>query len=320
MTTSSMGRTAAGALATAFALLTACGDSGDETTTEADSIAVLDTAAGDVVDTPATGAVIDTQAPTDPQAPPETLPETTPPAVSTVVLGGVVGGSSGGVGEDSTDSASEVVRNEDGSCTGWDGRRDDAWTADFTAGATVTILDAETDEEIGSGEILEGVAENVATDGGEQWQCWLRFEAAATRPAAQLAIRVGDARPVPLATDPTRPGFVIGSISTPADSLALDACTQDNSSLQSVGDWSAVGQYWTNGVSSLCFAGLTVPEGAIQRTCRPEGIAADQVVSVVDASDPSIVYDDLSGLQVDPATLEVGLPVIVNLSNGIPCG
>ena len=70
-------------------------------------------------------------------------PETTPPAVSTVVLGGVVGGSSGGVGEDSTDSASEVVRNEDGSCTGWDGRRDGAWTADFAPGATVTILDAD---------------------------------------------------------------------------------------------------------------------------------------------------------------------------------
>jgi hypothetical protein len=41
---------------------------------------------------------------------------------------------------------------------------------------------------------------------------------------------------------------------------------------------------------------------------------------VVDARDPSIVYDDVSGLRVDPATLEVGLPVIVNLSNGIPCG
>ena len=241
---SSKRQTAGSGLAVALMLLTACGDSGDATTTEANSIAVLDTASGDVSDTaPATGAAIGTQAPPDPQAPtdpppPATLPETTPPAVSTVVLGGVVGGSSGGVGEDSTDSASEIVRNDDGSCTGWDSRRDDAWTADFTPGATVTILDADTDEEIGSGKILEGVAENVATDGGEQWQCWLRFEAAATRPAEQYAIRVGDARPVPLTTDPTRPGFVIGSISTPADSLALDACTQDNSSLQSVGDWS----------------------------------------------------------------------------------
>ena len=303
MTHSSMGRTAAGALAITVAFLAACGDSGDETTTQPDSIAVLDT-----------------QAPPDPEAPPETLPATTPPAVATVVLGGVVGGSSGGVGEGSTDSASEIVRNEDGSCTGWDGRRDGGWTADFAPGAPVAIIDAATDEEIGSGQIVEGVAENVATDGGEQWQCWLRFEAQAARPAAQLAIRVGDAPPVPLVADPTRPGLLIGSISTPADSLTLDACTQDNSSLQSVGDWSAVGQYWTNGVSSLCFAGLTVPEGAVQRTCRPEGIAADQVVSVVDARDPSIVYDDVSGLKVDPATLEVGLPVIVKLSDGIPCG
>jgi hypothetical protein len=313
VTHSSNRRTAGGALVLLVVLLSACGNSGDETTTAADSIAVLDTVPGNATDT---------QAPPDSQAPPVTQapPETTPPAVSTVVLGGVVGGSSGGVGEDSTDSASEVVRNEDGSCTGWDGRRDSGWTADFAPGATVTILDAATEEEIGSGEIVEGLAENVATDDGEQWQCWLRFEASTTRPAGEYAIRVGNARPVSLAADPTRPGFVIGSISTPADSLSLDACTQDNSSLQSVGDWSAVGQYWTNGVSSLCFAGLTVPDGAIQRTCRPEGIASDQVVSVVDARDPSIVYDDLSGLQVDPTSLEVGTPVIVYLSNGIPCG
>ncbi|MGD9705069.1 MAG: hypothetical protein AB7Q42_11430 [Acidimicrobiia bacterium] len=327
MTSSSSGRSVGGALFLALALLTACADGGDDTTAGADSIVVLDTAGAAVTDgndndgeIPVTQPVIDTQAPPDTAV--EPLPETTPPAVSTVVLGGVVGGSSGGVGEDSTDSASEVVRNEDGSCTGWDGRRDGgAWTAEFAPGATVTILDSATDEEIGTGEIVEGVAENVATtDDDEQWQCWLRFEATATRPAEQYAIRVGGARPVALAADPTRDGFVIGSISTPADSLALDACADADSLPEVVGDWSAVGQYWNNGVSSLCFAGLTVPEGAIERTCRPAGIASDHVVSVVDARDPSIVYDDASGLQVDPATLEPGTPVIVNVSNGIPCG
>ena len=69
MTHSSNRRTAGGALVLVLALLAACGDSGDETTTEADSIAVLDTVPGEATDIPPqTGAVIDTQAPPDTEA------------------------------------------------------------------------------------------------------------------------------------------------------------------------------------------------------------------------------------------------------------
>jgi hypothetical protein len=87
-----------------------------------------------------------------------------------------------------------------------------------------------------------------------------------------------------------------------------------------VGDWSSVGQYWNNGVSSICSAGLVVADGSIKRPCRPHGIASDHVVSVVDATDPSVVYEDVNGLQVDPATLTPGTGVIVNVASGIPCG
>ena len=80
----------------------------------------------------------------------------------------------------------------------------------------------------------------------------------------------------------------------------------------------AVGSYWDEGLSSVCFSGFAVAQ--VERTCRPAQIGSERVVSVVLADDPSVVIVDASGPGVDPTDLEVGTPVVVRVATGRPCG
>ena len=321
-------------VASMASMAAACSSSGgDDAAADADSTeaSVLDrsvvaTDDGDAADAATTASVAASPpTPADDtttETPAEATVATTLQAVSTVVLGGIVGGNSGAEGEGSTANESEVVREGD-TCKGWDGRREGGgWTENFTEGAEVRLLDAGTGDVIGTGSLDRPVAENVSlTSDSEQWQCWFPFRFEVERPpAAQYAVSVGGGRPLLLANDATRPGFVVGSIATAAEAAVVEGCSDTGPPPEEVSDWQSVGQYWDSGVSSVCFAGLTVADGAIHRPCRPVGIASDRVISVTDAADPSIVYEDASGLRVDPSDLEPGTPVVVNVASGIPCG
>jgi hypothetical protein len=251
-------------------------------------------------------------------------PATTPPLVRTVLLGTITGGNSGGVGSDSTDSASELVRNDDGSCSGWDARTGNLWTSDVQGGAPITVVDAETGEILATGTLANGVAADVSgplvDDIGEQWQCSFSFEIPDVPQVAAYKVQVGGQNPWTLVPDPSRPNAFVTSIGTPAESSAVSDCSADAGLPEEVFEWGAVGQYWNNGVSAVCSAGLRVPDGGIKRPCRPANIGSDRVVSVVSAADPSIVYEDIDGLKVDVTTLTPGTEVIVNVATGVPCG
>lgn len=314
-------RIASTAVVVIAVLLGACsGD--DDATTAAESaataqpdVAPTDPSSVDPTADPADGTTPPdaTVAPT----PPPVDPATTPPVVATIVLGGIVGGSSGGVGEGSTDSASEVVRNEDGSCSGWDGRRGGGWTSEIQSGAPFSILDAVTGEVLGTGTLATSWTENVASGGDEQWQCWFPFEVEASRPAEQYAVQVGGNEPWVLAPNPQHPGELLAPIDTPIDPGAVSGC-EGGELPPSVSEWSSVGQYWNNGMSSLCFAGLTI--GAIRGSCSPPGIAADRIVSVAEAEHREIVYEDAQALLVDPSAVAPGTAVVVTIATGVPCG
>jgi len=67
-------------------------------------------------------------------------------------------------------------------------------------------------------------------------------------------------------------------------------------------------------------AGLRVPaKDGVGRPCRPANIASDRVVSVVNKVNPKLVYEDASGLKIDPTTLKPGTEVVVNVATGIAC-
>lgn len=306
------------AVIVAFTLLAACSDD--------DGTASGDTASGDIATTaaPAVSGDGTTPAPapdvTGATAAPPVESETTPPVLATIVLGGIVGGSSGGVGEGSTDSASEVVRNEDGTCSGWDGRQGGGWTSAIQSGTPVALLDAGTGEVLGTGVFATSWTENVASEGGrsdEQWQCWFPFEITASRPAEQYALVVEGLEPWLLAPNPRHPGEQVAPIATPVDPSAASGC-EGGELPESVSEWSSVGQFWNNGMSSICFAGLTIAD--VRGSCSPQGIASDRIVSVVDAENRDLVYEDVQGLVVDPSTIVPGTPVVVTISTGVPCG
>jgi hypothetical protein len=99
-----------------------------------------------------------TPQPTDPQpsetTPTEPTPVETVPTVTVDVTGTAVAGNSGGVGKEQTQTLSETIRNDDGSCSGWEGPGDAGqWTQGLEVGAPVQILDPDTDEQIGNGSV-----------------------------------------------------------------------------------------------------------------------------------------------------------------------
>jgi hypothetical protein len=269
------------------------GDSGTEDTQPADT-------------QPAVTQPADTQ-------PADTLAEST-----TSIAGAAVAGNSGGEGEGSTDPHSEVVREADGSCRGWAGSGDrGAWTSGLVAGATVRFLAKEDDTVIGTGTLDAGQAVNVGTDGNDQWMCTFAFRGEVRGNPGEFRIQVADLAPWLARPDPTNPGSFVASVSTDATTDEFLACTEPEYGDQ-VFEFSVVGQYWSDGIPSVCFAGLDVVE--IRRPCRPPTIASDHVAAVLSYDDPAVVFEDESGFRGDVvATLAPGTKAIVVVVTGRPC-
>jgi len=294
-------------------LLSACGGGGGsaaDTTTPGPSTPV-DT-------TPTTLATV-TLAPTvppttpPPTARPTTAPATTLPVATATFVGLVVGGSGGGVGEGQTDTLSEVVREEDGSCAGWDGPGG-GWTAGVRDGGEVKVFaESKGGKALATGHLGPGRAVDVDPP-NEQWQCELGFTIDAVPTSDHYFVEVGglprvEARPGP-------GGALVIPVNTRASADRLSECV-DEQLPESVGEWSSVGQYWSQGFASICSAGLRITE--VDRVCRPPDIASDRVVAVLAASDDAVLENG-DGLQVDVTTLEPGTLVIAQVSTAYPCG
>lgn len=251
-------------------------------------------------------------APTGVTAPDETLPAST-----VTVVGAAVGGNSGGEGEGSTNSYSEVVREADGSCRGWAGPGDAGkWTTGLQEGAPVTFLARDTDDVLGTGTIGASRAIAVDTGGVERWMCTFEFTAELTGDPETFRIQVAELDPWVARPDASQPGAFVASVNTEASFELFSECT-DPQYGDSVFDFNVVGQYWSDGIPSVCFAGLDVV--GIDRPCRPPTIASDHIIAVLDAADPSIVFEDESGLVADLSTLTPGTKAIVVVATGRPC-
>lgn len=239
------------------------------------------------------------------------------PASTITVVGTAVGGNSGGEGEGSTNSFSEVVRESDGSCRGWAGPGDaGAWTTGLQEGAPVTYLARETNDVLGTGTLGPGRAVAVDTNGVERWMCTFDFTAELTGAPETFRIKVADLDPWVARPDASRPGAFVASVNTEASFAGFAECTDEDFG-DAIFDFSVVGQYWSDGIPSVCFAGFDVV--GIDRPCRPPTIASDHIIAVIDAEDPSIVYENESGVQVDLATLAPGTKAIVVVATGRPC-
>ncbi|HZB42004.1 MAG TPA: hypothetical protein VE487_13620 [Ilumatobacter sp.] len=261
--------------------------------------------------TPGTTAATPTTAAATTAAP------TTIPVVSSDIVGIAVAGNSGGVGADQTDSFSEAIRNEDGSCSGWTGRDvDQPWTAGLESGAAFVVLPRDGHDVIGQGTLGPSSFVNVGTEAEPQWMCSFPFSGTVDGAPQEFLIKVGDLDPWLARPDPTTPGQFVSSVNTVSSADYFPACTDQAAS--PVSAWNAVGTYWSVGLPNLCGAGLKIAD--IERPCRGPREASDYVVKVVSAEDPAVVYEDDRGLQVDPATLAPGTQVVVLIATGRPCG
>ncbi len=252
-----------------------------------------------------------------PETPPDPEPTTTLRLITSNIAGAAAAGNSGGIGEDETNSHSEVIRNDDGTCSGWSGRDVPApWTEGLISGAEFVILARDSDEVLGEGNLATSSFENVDTGDREQWLCTFPFSATITGAPDEFRIKVADLDPWVARRDPTRPGQFIASVNTVASIDYFTQCTSGE--LNAVFEWNAVGSYWSDGIQSLCSNGLTVAD--IDRPCRHPGEGSDYVTRVASAEDPSVVYEDAEGLHVDVSTLPPGAPVVVSVATGRPCG
>ncbi len=315
-------RTASRALAAATlaVVLAACGGASEEASSTPGSPGV-DTAADDTDDTDGTasddtatqdtgsdGTIADTG--TD-------APDTTFAQVTTRVVGTAVAGNSGGVGEDQTNSFSEAVRNDDGTCSGWAGPGDDSWTAGLESDTDVAILDDE-GARIGTGRIGTSSWEDVDPSDGEQWNCTFPFEAEVSGSPDTFWIQVGDLPAWRARPDPLEPGSFVVSVDTTARFDVFAECTEPLDGLTEVFENPVVGQFWANGIPSTCASGLVVVD--IERPCRPQGFASEHIVAVTRADDPSVVIEDADGYVADVGELDVGTEVVVHVATGRPCG
>jgi hypothetical protein len=286
-----------------------------------DTTAVSSTLGTTTGTTPDTTPDTTPNATTGPTPPPDTtttLPAATLPTVTSTINGTAVAGNSGGVGPDQTDSFSEAVRNEDGTCSGWDGPGDgETWTSGLEVGAPVRILDGTTNQEIGTGSVVSSSFIDVDPADREQWTCNFTFSATVTGTPEVFQVAIANLEPWVARPDPTRPGEFVASVNTVADPAFFTQCTDEDFG-DEVTEWSAAGQFWSNGISSVCSNGLHIE--ALDRPCRPPEIGSDHVISVVRFDDQSVVLEDITGLLVDPATLEPGTPVVVRIATGRPCG
>ncbi|HEY3486370.1 MAG TPA: hypothetical protein VGK49_13355, partial [Ilumatobacteraceae bacterium] len=236
--------------------------------------------------------------------------------VTSQVTGVALGGNSGGVG--GTNEFSEVVRNADGSCEGWDGGTGGRWTQGLQNGANVTFLARDTDEVIGEGTITSSSAEDAdPSDDNEQWQCSFAFSGSIAGDPDTFRIKVADLNPWVVFPDPARPGEWVTSVDTPKEADMVFECVEQEQGIERVERWNAVGTYWASGLASLCFSGLTIAD--VQAECRPRGIGSDHIIRVVRADDPSVVLEDANDILVNVEELEAYTPVIVFTAIGRAC-
>jgi hypothetical protein len=266
-----------------------------------------------------------------------TTASTTSTTATGMITGTAIAGNVGGVEPGAppftqTDPFAEAVRLSDGTCVGWADSQGGS-TAGLAAGAALTILDAEANEEIGSGTIQSSRWEDMA-GGGEQWNCLFDFTATITGSPAEFRVRVGALEPWLARPDPTAPGTFVASVSTDASIGLIPSCpalpappsTDPTASsttaptttavattapAQLVSGWNAVGQYWSRGVDSLCRTGL--PVTAIARPCRPAGAGSEYITAVVDSDDPTVFY-------ANGAEVPIGTEVTVVVATGRRCG
>ncbi len=175
---------------------------------------------------------------------------TTIPRPTATFVGVVVGGNSGGVGEGSTDSLSDTVRLDDGTCRGWTPGGQGQWTGDLRGGATIEVLDGRTKKVLGKGELGVGEPADVNPNGDEQWQCSLSFDIPSVPVAKSYLVRVGGLDRWEAHPDPTKPNQFVVTVQEASTKLVPD-CQQVPSTAVSTWD-SVVGRYWSLGVRTLC--------------------------------------------------------------------
>ena len=338
-----MGRGRARVIVGAVLLLAACSSNRDANPSGArpEPSATEPTAATSDASTPTTDgsggsstpSTDDSVAPTSTPSTPSTPPSTA--AATTTVTGTAVAGSAGAVEPSGppfagTDPFAEAVRLSDGTCVGWAGSQGGS-TLGLAIGAPVTILDAVDNVEIGTGTVQASRWEDMSA-GGSQWNCMFDFTATVTGPApAEFRVRVGPLGPWTARPDPAVPTTFVASVSTnasvglipscpaivEADATATTVATTlaapvvPTSAPPLVAGWNAVGQYWSNGVASLCSAGL--PVTAIARPCRPAGAGSEYITAVVDSNDPTVTY-------VNGAEIPLGTELTVVVATGRLCG
>jgi hypothetical protein len=247
----------------------------------------------------------------------ETTPVETVPIVTVDVTGTAVAGNSGGVGRDQTQTLSETIRNDDGSCSGWEGPGDAGqWTQGLEVGAPVQIFDPDTDEQIGDGSVTSSSWADVDPSGNEQWNCTFVFDGTVSRSTDSFKIKVADLQPWLAHPDSTKPGQFVASVDTQIELSRVSSCT-DQEPGEAIFEWQAVGSFWVDGLQSVCGNGLVVDQ--IKRPCRPPNVASEYIIAVRSAADPNVVFEDASGLLVDVATLAPDTKVIVDVATGRPC-
>jgi hypothetical protein len=294
----------------------ACGGDAQDATAPANQPATsaepsAETSSGDGTTAPADSA------PTSPDATEPTATETTPPIVKIEVLGTAVAGNSGGVGEDNTQTLSESIRNDNGSCSGWEGPGDAGrWTQGLETGASVQILDSDSNEPIGDGQITSSSWADVDPGNREQWNCTFSFTGSVSKAADAFKIKVADLEPWLARPDPTNPGTYVASVDTTIQLSRVSSCA-DREAGQPIFEWQAVGQFWVDGLNTLCANGLVVEK--IQRPCRPPTAGSEYVTAVRSADDPNVVFEDADGLHVDPEALQPDTKVFVDVATGRPC-
>jgi hypothetical protein len=264
-----------------------------------------------------------------------TAPTTSTGAGGTVTIVAVAG-STGAVQEggppfSQADPFTEAVRRPDGTCVGWNGSRGGT-TEGLEVGAPVLILGVDDNQELGRGTIERSRWEDVA-EGGEQWNCFFELTATVTGTPAEFRIRVGGLQPWLAGPDPADPNTFYASVSTgatiglipdcpavpeePPTTTAGTAATTTTTTTTTTtappaptGEWRAVGRYWSQGVQSLCRAGL--PVTAIARPCRPPGVGSEYISEIVDSNDPTVTYED-------NARIPRGTQLTVVVATGRPC-
>jgi len=297
------------------------------------------------------------------------------PEAEVTLLGVVVGGSGGGVGPGQTDTFSEVVREEDGSCAGWASPgAGGSWTSGVRAGADVKVYDAARGGHLlGTGALAPGKADDVDAPNG-QWQCDLAFGVQKVKRAPGYFVQVdslarvegrvgpGGALVVPLST-PARASMIgscadVGPPTPSAPAPSSPAASPPDASAGSapvgsgpvssgsgssgsgssgsgssgsgssgsgsagadpaepVGEWQSVGSYWSQGLASVCGAGLRVKR--IERVCRPAHVATDRIVAVVEAGTGDVL-EDAAGLHLEGQQVTSGTEVVVRVTTAYPC-